>query len=200
MIALLKAQWRLELDRQESEQIEEDFGLGLGGSLRDVRQARERAEQSGVAVRSAEETLAAALEPIRTVWLKDHESEIVTAWLEHAEARIALAFWNEQLETHLAGLEGEAAAILAEAQARRWQQELRAAGEVSLLQNERYAYAAAPEIYKARSYLQVLVNGISNARKYFLAFEPRGRKVHIRLETQEQARPDLVDIPTEVEP
>jgi len=76
---------------------------------------------------------------------------------------------------------------------------MRAAGEVALLQNERFAYAAAPEIYKARSYLQVLVNGIMKARKYFIAFEP-GPNLHIRLETQEQARPDIVDIPTNVEP
>ena len=66
---------------------------------------------------------------------------------------------------------------------------------MALLQNERYAYAAAPAVYRAREYLRVLVDGIKNSRKYFLAFEPGDRNVHIRLNAEEQAQPEIVDVP-----
>ena len=196
MIARLEAQWRLELDRQELDRIRKDFELGLGGSLRDQAQA-EQAVQAGVeTLARGEAALEVAVAPGRAELLEDYDSETAEALLEWAGVLVALEFWNEQLEKDLSGLEGEAAVILAKAQAQRWELEMRAAGEVALLQNERYAYAAAPKIYKARSYLQVLVDGVKDARKYFLAFEPGNRDVHIRLETQEQAQPDIVDMPT----
>ncbi|HMQ17364.1 MAG TPA: hypothetical protein PKC49_15465, partial [Phycisphaerae bacterium] len=103
-------------------------------------------------------------------------------------------FWNELLEQDLIGLEGEAAVVLAGAQARRWERELRSAAEVARVLNERSAYAAAPEVYRARRYLQVLAEGIRDARKYLLAFDPG--TLHLRLEAQEQARPGLTDMPT----
>ncbi len=198
MIARLEAQWRLDLDRQELDRIRKDFELGLGGSLRDQARAEQSVQAGEETLRQAEQVLEAALAPIRGELLKTCDTEIANAWLARFGTQVALKFWNEQLEKNLSGLEGEAAVILAKAQAQRWELEMRAAGEVALLQNERFAYRAAPAIYKARRYLQVLTNGIKNARKYFLAFEPGDRKVHIRLETQEQAQPDLVDMPTNV--
>jgi len=200
MIARLEAQWGLELDRQELDRIRKDFELGLGGSLRDQARA-EQAVQTGVEARAqGEADLEAAVAPVRAQLLKDYDLETAEALLEWAGTQVALEFWNEQLEKGLSGLEGEAAVILAKAQAQRWELEMRAAGEVALLQNERYAYAAAPKIYKTRGYLQVLVDGIKDARKYFLAFEPGDRDVHIRLETQEQAQPDIADMPTSTGP
>jgi len=197
--ARLEAQWQLELDSQALSRIKDDFELGLGGSLRDQEKAEQAVRSSEDKLREAEAAWESAVAPVRAELLGTYDAELVEAWLAHAETLEALAFWNRQLEEHLSGLEGQAAVVLAEAQAQRWQREMRAAGEVALLQNERYAYAAAPEVYKARSYLQVLVKGIKDARKYFLAFEPPPN-LHIRIEAQEQAQPDIVDIPTNVEP
>ncbi|MFQ5805613.1 MAG: SPFH domain-containing protein [Phycisphaerae bacterium] len=200
MIARLEAQWQLELDSQKLDRIKDDFELGLGGSLRDQEKAGQAVRASEDKLRKTEEAWESALAPVRSKLLKTYGAELVAAWLAQAETLEALTFWNARLEEHLSGLEGQAAVVLAEAQAQRWQREMRAAGEVALLQNERYAYAAAPEVYKARSYLQVLVAGIKGARKYFLAFDPGDRKVHLRIEAQEQAQPDIVDLPTNVEP
>jgi regulator of protease activity HflC (stomatin/prohibitin superfamily) len=196
IIARLEAEWQLAQERQELERIQKDFELGLGGSLREQARAEQAVATSAAALREAEAALDQVLQPVRAALLEMHEPQIVEAWLARVQAEAALAFWNEQLEQGLTGLEGEAAVTLAEAQARRWELEMRAAGEVALLQNERYAYAVAPEIYKARSYLRVLIDGIQDARKYFLAFEPPPN-LHIRFETQEQARPDLLSLPTE---
>jgi len=82
--------------------------------------------------------------------------------------------------------------VLAVARASRWETEARAASEVVVLERERTAYAAAPEIYKARSYLQTLVNGIRASRKYLLMFEDAGRQTKVRIEAQETARPDTI--------
>jgi regulator of protease activity HflC (stomatin/prohibitin superfamily) len=200
MIARLEAQWQLELDRQALERIKEDFELGLGGSLRDLERAEQAVRAGTESQQQAEAAWNAAAAPVRVELLETYDAETAEAWLGQAETRVALEFWNEQLENSLSGLEGEAAVILANAQAQRWERELRAAGEVALLQNERFAYAASPEIYKKRRYLQVLVNGLKDARKYFLAFDAQGRNVHVRYETQEQAQPDIVDMPTNVQP
>jgi membrane protease subunit HflK len=196
MTARLEAQWQLELDRQELDHIKRDFELGLGGSLQDQARAEQAVQAASETLAQSEAALEAAEAPVRAELLKDCDSETAEALLGWAGAQLALEFWNEQLEKDLSGLEGEAAVTLAKAQAQRWELEMRAAGELALLQNERYAYAAAPKIYKARSYLQVLVDGLKDARKYFLAFEPGDRDVHIRLETQEQAQPDITEMPT----
>lgn len=196
--ARLRAKWTLDLEQQILARIRKDFELGLGGSMEDQARAATAVELETRALREAETRLAAEVKPLRDRLLKYNDAAVVDAWIEQAETLVALDFWNRRLEEDLTGLKGAAAVTLSEAQARRWQLEMRAAGELALLQNERYVFAAAPEIYKARSYLQVLVNGIKDARKYFMAFEPGERKVHVRLEAQEQARPDIVDIPTDM--
>ena len=66
-------------------------------------------------------------------------------------------------------------------------------------QNERHAYAASPNIYKARRYLEVLVKGLAGARKYFLAFDPKDRNVKVRFETQEMDGPDFTQMSLESE-
>jgi membrane protease subunit HflK len=200
LLARLEAEWQLQLKRQELERIKEDFELGLGGSLHDQEKAEQAIGRRTEALQTAQQALEAALAPIRAELLKTYDAGAVEVWFVRLDTQVALEFWNKQLEQNLSGLEGEAAVTLAEAQARRWQLEMQAAGEVALLQNERFAYAAAPEIYKTRSYLQTLVNGITRARKYFLAFDPGNRKVHLRIEAQEQAQPDIVDMPTSVKP
>ena len=39
-------------------------------------------------------------------------------------------------------------------------------------------------------YLEVLVNGIRDSRKFFLAFDPGDRQVRVRFIAEEQARPE----------
>lgn len=193
--ARVEATWAVDQARQQREQIESDLELGLGRTLRqraEAEQAQKQAEQD------EQENLAVlqeALAPIRRELAERFEAGVVEALIERTAARVALDFWNRRLEAELAGLEGEAAVILARAQAARWQNELRAAGEVTRLLHEKAAYTVAPRIYKTYRYLEVLVNGIKDARKYFLAFEPAGRTVHLRLEAQEQARPDITEVP-----
>jgi membrane protease subunit HflK len=197
MIARLEAQWQLELERQALERIKEDFELGLGGSLQALEKAQQAVRAGTESLRQAEAAFESAAAPIRAKLLETYDPAAAEAWLAQAQTQVALEFWNGQLERSLSGLEGEAAVTLADAQAQRWERELRAEGEVALLQNERFTYAAAPEIYKTRSYLQVLVDGLRDARKYFLAFDPGDRKVHLRVEAQTQAQPDIVNMPME---
>jgi len=192
-IASLDARWRLDLARHELARILKDFNLGLGGSLQDQVNAEQAVADGETAASRARKALAEKLQPVRKHLLENYSAETIDLWLEFIETDEALVFWNAKLEEYLSGLEGVAAVVLAEAQARRWELEMRADAEVSLLANERYAFAAAPEIYKARSYLQVLTEGVKEARKYFLAFDPGGAKVHIRLETQEEAVTDITD-------
>ncbi len=89
---------------------------------------------------------------------------------------------------------------LAEAQAQRWQREMQAASELTRLENERETYAVNPKVYKARRYLEVLVNGMKKSRKYFLAFDPKGRNIHLRGEMQEKLRPDALSAVTAEKP
>lgn len=196
IVARLEAQWRLQDAREDLDRVRKDFEFGFGGGPRELSRAEERVVAAEAALAEAESTYRAVADAIESQIRENLTPEQTALWLELAETNVALSFWKARIEQELNGLEGAAAAKLAEAQARRWELEMRAAGEVSLLSNERYAFAAAPEIYKARSYLDVLVDGIKDARKYFLAFEPGDRRVHVRLEAQEQAQPDIVDMPT----
>ncbi|HQL54759.1 MAG TPA: hypothetical protein PLQ87_08620, partial [Phycisphaerae bacterium] len=105
-------------------------------------------------------------------------------------------YWEEQLaqDFTLARLEGEAAVALAKALAARWTKEMTAARDVIELQNERTAYYTAPSVYKTRRLAEVLVNGLKDARKYFLAFDPGGRTVRVRFISEDQPQLQPQDI------
>ncbi|MBU0640550.1 MAG: hypothetical protein KKB50_16935 [Planctomycetes bacterium] len=178
----------------------DEFDLGMGGSVRQVTAMEERYREAEAQAETATQALEAALQPLREQELRQLDPVRAQALIERVEAQTGLEYWNRRLEELFVGLEGEAAVVLAQAQARRWETEMKADGEVARLRNERDAYKVAPAIYKARRYLQVLVDGIKDSRKYFLAFDPGERAVHIRLETQEQARPDDEAMPTRMEP
>ncbi len=173
--------------------ILEEFELGLGRGVEQILAAEARAKELAQSAAQASERVEAAAAPIRAALAREHGEQAAADAQRYADVRASLEFWYRRLERSLTGLEGDAAVALAEAQARRWQLEMQAAGEVTRLENERFAYAAAPELYKKRRYLEVLVNGLKDARKYLLAFDPGDRRVHIRLETQEQARPGLAE-------
>ncbi len=192
----LRAAWRLELARQRHDRFQQDFDLGLGGSLSDLKRTAAEVARREAEFKAADAAFTKASRALRERLTKRYDAATVAFWFDLVRTRVALAFWADRLEEGLKGLEGKAAVTLAEAQAERWQLEMGAAAEVALLQNERYTYAANPKIYRARSYIQVLTDGIKEARKYLMAFKPDGRKVHVRLEAQEQANPDIVNIPT----
>jgi regulator of protease activity HflC (stomatin/prohibitin superfamily) len=194
-LELIRARWALDRARDEHERVTAEFNLGLSGSQRQCEQAERAVREIEAAEQAASATLAEALDPIRAELAQQLEQAAVEALLRKTEARIAVEFWNRRIEDVLLGLEGEAAVELAEAHARRWVEETRATGEVAALVNERYAYNVAPEIYKTRRYLEVLIAGVKQARKYFYGFDAEGRVVHTRIEAQEQARPDITDLP-----
>jgi membrane protease subunit HflK len=199
-LELIRARWVLDRVREEHERVTAEFKLGLGGSLRQCAQAKQAVKDSEAAEQMAGAALEEALRPIRSELAQHVGQSGIDALLRTTEARIAVEFWNRRIERALLGLEGEAAVELAQAHARRWEEETRAAGEVAALANERYAYNVAPEIYTTRRYLEVLVEGVEKARKYFYGFDPEGRVVHTRIEAQEQARPDITDLPGRIEP
>ncbi|MEP0846469.1 MAG: hypothetical protein HRF50_06555 [Phycisphaerae bacterium] len=193
LTARVEAEWRLQRARDDLQLVADEFELGMGRSLAQRQAAELRVQEAQAAVDAAAQAVRAALDPLLAELAAEVSPEVLNVVPEHAQVMAALDFWNGRLERSLTGLEGQAAVLLAEAQARRWELEMRAAGEVARVENERFAYQAAPEIYKKRRYLQTLVEGIKDARKYFLAFDPNGRRIHVRLETQEQARPGLAE-------
>jgi membrane protease subunit HflK len=192
---VVHARWRLDQASTHQRQIELDFELGLGRTEAERSSAAEAVHDEREKLQTLEAELRQACEPISQEATRTLGADVAEALLRDAEARSSLDFWRTRLERLLPGLQGEAAAILAAAQAQRWTQELRAA-ELLARQAESVAYRAAPRLYKVRKYLDVLVEGIKNSRKYFLAFDPGGRQVRVRFLTQEQAGPSDADIDT----
>lgn len=188
------AQWALESAQQTRDQVRDELELGAGSTPARLAQTEEEVRQRQAELAAAEESLQAALAPLRSELVRQYGEQAAARQVDNAATHYALAFWNGLLEENLRGLEGTAAVTLAEAQARRWELEMRAEAEVTRLRNERYAYRASPRIYKVRRYLQVLVDGIQGARKYVLGFNPAGRDVKIRLDAQEVARPDFTEM------
>jgi modulator of FtsH protease HflK len=198
--AVVLAHWKLDTTRQDLNQIKLDQELGMGASDADVRQDADRTDQAEKELQAAEQTLEAAFAPIRTEALAGLDEPTVTALRNHAQARFALEFWNERLERLLPDIQGQAAAILAEKQADRWTIEMGNVTEVIRVEGERAAYRAAPRVYKLREYLDALVKGIQDSRKFFLAFDPAGRTVRVRFMAEEQSRPDISDVATRRQP
>ena len=176
--------------------VREQHELGLGRSTREVEDAAQRVSDAQAAAQRAAAALEQALTPVRQQLAGTLKTDAVADLIRYTESRAAYDFWNNRRGELLASLDGGVAAVvLANAQAQRWAKETKATGEVARLINVRDAYRAAPEVYKARRYLEALVNGIRNARKYILAFDPGERTVRVRLETQDQARPDIGETP-----
>lgn len=190
-----EARFRAELNaaeaREERDRVRDEFDLGMGRSVREVERATAAAQAAESAAAQSAAELREELAPLRETVAAALGLTLADLFVERATAAAALEFWSANLNQNLGGLEGAAAVTLEQAKARRWEREMRAAGELALVVNERDAYSASPQVYKARRYLDVITHGIRDARKYFLAFRPQGRKVHVRLETEDVARPDL---------
>ncbi len=189
------ARWRLEQARYAALQLTQEEELGLGRTRAELAAAAERVAQEEAGLRAAEAALEQVSAPLRgpSAALAEPVRE---AAFTHAQARAALQFWNRRIEELLPGLQGQAAALLAQAQAGRWTIEMDAAKELARVRGEREGYRAAPRVYRVREYLEILVNGIRGTRKYFLAFEPGDRQVRIRYQAEEQAGVADTDLPT----
>ncbi|MBN2448050.1 MAG: hypothetical protein JXO22_15075 [Phycisphaerae bacterium] len=193
-VELERATWHLRLANEQLEQVEWDTSLGMQRTQADHESAAERVATAEAAWEQASSTVGRAIADVRAEMEAQLAPEYVSAILENAAARVAMGFWNAEVERQLPDLQGSAAVTLARARARRWMVELAAAAELTQMEAERDAYREAPHVYRARLYLTALAEGIKDSRKYFLAFEPGDRKVHIRVQAEEQARPDITDI------
>jgi regulator of protease activity HflC (stomatin/prohibitin superfamily) len=178
--------WASELKRQ----VDQEFELGLGRTLDEQRNATQVVAQAESDAQKAAAALQQATTPLRSEMAARLTAAQVDALLRLTEARLARAHWEDKLNRGFnpARLEGEAAATLARALAERWTKEMDAAQDLIEMQNERDAYQAAPEVYQARRMLEVLVAGLKDARKYFLAFDPGDRIVHMRFIAEEELR------------
>lgn len=183
----------LAADRADAafKQADDEYQMGIAGTPEELDELREAASAALKKKLSVEAELHESLSAVREQ-AREHLSEIqFDALVKTAHARIGLQFWDRRLEAEFLGLGGQAAQIIAEAQAQRWNTENRAAADLARLKNERLAYRAAPEIYKRRKYLAALVAGLVQARKYFLAFDSGERDIKIRIEAQEVIGPDF---------
>lgn len=194
--AVVEAEWHRDRAKQVHEDMETEFELGLGRSLRQRQQTQLALDEATAQYETARKTLDAALTRVRST-APTVSAELQTAAIDNARGRFGHAYWTHRLEQNLIGLEGDAAVVLAVSQASRYEREMRAAGEVTLVLNERRAHDAAPKIYRARRYLEVLITGMRDARKYFLAFDPAGRQVRVTYDAHEVAAPELGTLPAE---
>ncbi|MEC9372202.1 MAG: hypothetical protein VYC34_00085, partial [Planctomycetota bacterium] len=85
----------------------------------------------------------------------------------------AIAEQEQKIEDLLETAGGEAASLIAEAKADRWERHMRARGLAIRQSGRNMLYNAAPEVYAARQYLNALKNAIDDARVYITTFEPR---------------------------
>ncbi len=187
---------RLEQARDELQQVELDLELGLGYTLEQRAQAAEAVRRAEQDEQAAAADLAADLGPLRAEVVSRLGAALGETLLRVAEARVAQRYWEDRLAAGFspARLEGEAAAMLAAALAERWTKEMDAARQLVQMQNEREAYRAAPAVYQARRLIEVLVEGLKDARKFFLAFEPGPRQVRVRFVVDDSLRVEPIDI------
>jgi modulator of FtsH protease HflK len=94
------------------------------------------------------------------------EYEKVVAAIQIKEAKILAARADAIRTNSLA--EAQAVSIVNKASADRVSREISAVAQAALFTNQIPAFAAAPSIYPERAYLQTLVRGAANARKYVL--------------------------------
>lgn len=194
--ALFEAQWAADLAREVQLLVKSEFDIGMGRSPGEIEVALKKRTDAEAVEKTAATALERAIAPIRDELVKTIEPATAEAYLTVRRAESAVTFWSGVIEKTLVGLEGQAAVELAQAQAKRWVTEMRAASELTKLEIEREGFAANPKVYKARRYLEVLTSGLKKSRKYFLAFEPAGRTIHMRIQAEEKLRPDQLNMAT----
>lgn len=198
------ARARLDRARERRQRTARDFELGLGQTLAVQREAEQAEAEAEVEARQASAALAQALAP-RQPGMREQlggDDGRVAALIQSVAATAAARIWNAELarEFTQTRLQGQAAETLARALAERWKIEMRASAEMARAQNERAAFHAAPEIYKTRRLIEVLVDGLKEARKFFLAFDPGDRLVRVRFVVEDEAFTDIVNLRPDREP
>lgn len=185
---------RLEEARSAELRAKEDFALGLGQTLSMQARAEQEAAQAAAAKQAADAALEEALAPLRAEASRRLSPQQAEALVRSVEAQVAGAYWDQELNRGFtqSDLGGTAAGMLAAALADRWQIEMSAAANLARAEIEREAYRAAPQVYKIRRELEVLVEGMKDARKFFLAFDPGDRLVRVRFVAEDQPGTDII--------
>ncbi len=196
---VIVARWRLEQAEDAQHQVQLDFELGLGRDVAERAAAVAAMEPAADERARVEAELGAAWLALAAAAAAQLDEEALRALRDRVAAQAALRFWNDRLEALLPRLQGQAAATLAEAQATRWTEEMGHAQELARMQGERSAYRAAPRVYKVRKYLETLVNGLKDKRKFFLAFDQTDRQVRVRYIAEEKARADTASFPSRIQ-
>jgi regulator of protease activity HflC (stomatin/prohibitin superfamily) len=83
---------------------------------------------------------------------------------------------------------GEVSKLLADAYAARSQKVNKARGDTEKFRKQLVAYRAAPTYFEWMKYFDTLGRRLADARKYVLGFDPKGRKVMLILNTEEEER------------
>lgn len=185
--AKLVADAELELARQMNRVLAEDFELGLGQNIDRLQRSAEAVRAAEATAARADEALRGPLERFRAEAAKKLAPAKVDALVALLTAELAVEHWEHELDRAFASpnVSGEAAAALAAAQADRWTIEMQSASETARATLEREAFRVAPNTYKSLRLMETIANGIQGARKYFLAFEPKGREVRLRFVTED---------------
>lgn len=186
---------RREQAADVARRVTEDLALGLGQSLESQARALEVLRQAEAAEQAAEAALEAQLAPVRAAAVQRLGAARAAAALAAVAARVESTHWESELNRALDSpqLGGSAAATVAAALADRWQIEMAAAGEFARVENEREAYTVARHTYRTRRLMETLAEGLHDARKYFLAFDPAGREVRVRFIAEDE-RGDILDL------
>lgn len=100
--------------------------------------------------------------------------------------RQQIAQKEAQIEQLLIASRGQAAQIVYEALADRWQRVMAQRGKAERFRFELAAYRTAPRYYRARQYLKALADGLAGARKYVLAVH-RGLPPTFRIDLKDAA-------------
>jgi regulator of protease activity HflC (stomatin/prohibitin superfamily) len=91
---------------------------------------------------------------------------------------------------------GEAASIIAQARAERWQKENVSRGEAQRFSSLVNAYRQAPRLFQARNYLEVITDGLAKARKILVASRRKDLTVRADMKDVEGAIGTLPEPPT----
>jgi regulator of protease activity HflC (stomatin/prohibitin superfamily) len=93
-------------------------------------------------------------------------------------------------------MSGEAAHVIAEAQARRTQALSEAESKARLFEAEVVAYEAADQVYKVRKYLEMLKESLDKMRKFVLTADASEMNLIVVFETEKKS---VIDIAEETE-
>lgn len=194
MQAEFAAGWERRRLEMALERARENVALGVGFNTQNVAALEQDLAAARQREAAAVDAVQQAVAPLRST--ADLEPAVADAIVESARGAIATDFWRKRTTELLLNLQGEVAVVLADAQARRWSSELKAVAELVAQQKQTAAFRAAPEIFKARAYWQAVSDGLRKSRKYLLAFDAAERDLRVRLDAEEQPRPDSLLTPS----